>query len=132
MRRIVAMLVLLLVTTSIVCGQGKNRHRTWLNGTWEGTGYQMDNNETWTMRLTVKANRYRIEYPSLNCEGRWRPISINSGRARFRERITRGLEQCTDKGKVVIERLSRRQIAFRYSNPGASDVVASAILNRKK
>lgn len=132
MRRIVATLVLLLVTTSVVCGQSKNRNRSWLNGTWEGTGYQMDNNETWTMRLTVKGNRYGIEYPSLNCEGRWRPISINSGRARFREKITRGVAACTDKGKVVIERLSRRQIAYRNTNQGETDVTASAILNRKK
>ena len=132
MRGIVATLVLLLVTTSVVCGQSKSRNRSWLNGTWEGTGYQMDNNETWTMRLTVKGNRYRIEYPSLNCEGKWRPITINSSRARFREIITRGVAVCTDKGKVFVVRLSRRQIAYRYINHGETDVTASAILNRKK
>ena len=132
MRRIVATVVLLMVTASVVYGQTKTENRSWLNGTWEGTGYQMDNNETWTMRLTVRGNRYRIEYPSLNCEGRWRPIEINSGGGRFREIITRGVEVCTDKGKVFVQRLSRRQIAYRYINQGETDVTASAILNRKK
>ena len=132
MCRIVALLVLLLVTTAVVGGQSNNRNRAWLNGTWEGTGYQLDTNETWTMRLTVKGNRYKIEYPSLNCEGRWRRISINSSRARFREIITRGIEACTNNGKVVVERLSRRQIAYRNINQGDVDVTASAILNRKK
>ena len=132
MRRLVATLALLLVTTSVVCGQSKNRNRTWLNGTWEGTGYQIDNNETWTMRLTVKGNRYRIEYPSLNCAGTWGPIKFGSSRVRFRETITRGVEVCTNKGRVVIVRLSRRQLAYRYVNQGETDVTASAILNRKK
>lgn len=34
--------------------------------------------------------------------------------------------------RVVIERLSRRQIAYRFSNRGSREVTASAILNRKK
>jgi len=132
MRRIVATLVLLLVTTSVVCGQSKNRSPAWLNGTWEGTGYQIDNNELWTMLLTVKGNRYRIEYPSLKCGGRWRPIRITRSIARFRETLTSGADVCANNGKVVIQRLSRRQIAFRYINQGEIDVTSSSILNRKK
>jgi hypothetical protein len=84
------------------------------------------------MKLTVTGGHYRIEYPSLNCGGQWIPLSINPSRARFIEKITRGLESCTDKGNVVIERLSPRQIAFRYSNRGSREVNASAILNRTK
>ena len=130
MFRIPLIILLLLSTTAVVCPQRRNR--TWLNGTWEGTGYQIDSDTTWTMRLRVRGNRYLIEYPSLKCGGQWRPIRISSGSARFREKITLGLEACTDKGIVVIERLSRRQIAFRYSNRGTTEVTASAILNRKK
>jgi len=132
MRKIVATLMLLLITTSVVCGQSRNRNRAWLNGTWEGTGYQMDNNELWTMLLTVKGNRYRIEYPSLKCGGRWRPISIKRNIARFREIISIGKEACADQGTVVIQRLSRRQIAFRYVNQGEVEVTSSSILNRRK
>lgn len=84
------------------------------------------------MKLTVRGNRYQIEYPSLKCSGRWIPISVDPRRARFRERITVGLEECVDRGKVVIERLSPRQVAYRFVNNGERDVSASAILNRKR
>lgn len=132
MLKIVATFVLLVSLTSIVSSQTKTGTGRWLNGTWEGTGYQIDNNETWTMKLTVRGKRYRIEYPSLKCGGRWIPLSIDRSRARFIEKITLGLEDCVDNGNVVIERLSRRQIAYRFSNRGTREVTASAILNRKK
>lgn len=130
MLRIVMTILLLMAMATIVCPQGKSR--AWLNGTWEGKGYQIDTDETWTMRLTVKGRRYRIEYPSLKCEGQWRPLAISSRRVRFREKITVGIGICTDKGKVVIDRLSRKQIAYRYANQGTNEVTASAILNRKQ
>ena len=129
MSRITLIVLLALSFTAPISAQSK---RSWLAGTWEGTGYQMDTNETWTMKLTVRGNRYTIEYPSLKCSGRWIPISVDSRRARFRERITVGLAECVDRGNVVVERLSPRQIAYRYVNNGERDVTASAILNRKR
>ena len=143
MLRIMATLLLVLCTSFVVCSQSKSS--AWLNGTWEGTGYQIDDNSTWSMRLTVRGKgarsaraqstwgaSYLIEYPSLKCGGRWRPISISSNTATFREILTFGQTQCADNGGVVIERLRSRQIAFRYSNQGAAKVSASAILDRKK
>ena len=132
MQRSLGTVLIILVTTSVVFGQSKNRNRAWLNGTWEGTGYQIDTNSTWTMLLTVKGNRYRIEYPSLKCDGRWRPIRISSTTARFREILTSGVDACANNGTVVVQRLSPRQIAFRYTNQGEVDVTSSSILNRKK
>ena len=132
MLKTVATLVLLLFLTSAVTSQNKTGTGRWLNGTWEGTGYQIDNNETWTMKLTVRGKRYKIEYPSLKCGGNWIPLSIDASRARFIEKITFGLADCVDNGNVVIERLSRRQIAYRFANRGTRAITASAILNRKK
>jgi hypothetical protein len=132
MLKTVATFVLLVLLASAVSAQGKTPKVKWLNGTWEGTGYQIDNNETWTMKLTVRGRAYRIEYPSLQCGGKWIPLSINQSHARFIEKITENLEACTNNGNVVIEKLSRRQIAFRYANRGSGEVTASAILNRKR
>ena len=129
MLRISLIALIALAFASPVSAQNK---RSWLAGTWEGTGYQIDTNETWTMKLTVRGNRYTIEYPSLKCSGRWIRISADSRRARFRERITVGLAECVDRGYVVVERLSPRQIAYRFVNHGERDVTASAILNRKR
>ncbi len=129
MLRIAIIILLVLSFTSPISAQKK---RSWLAGTWEGVGYQIDNNETWTMKLTVRGNRYTIEYPSLKCSGRWILLSVDLKRARFRERITVGLTECVDRGNVLVERLSPRQIAYRFVNNGERDVTASAILNRKR
>jgi len=83
MLKTVTTFVLLVSLSSLVSAQSKTGTGRWLNGTWEGTGYQMDNNETWTMKLTVRGKRHKIEYPSLKCGGRWIPISIDMKRARF-------------------------------------------------
>lgn len=132
MRIIMATLLLVAVTSSVVSAQSRNQNQSWMNGTWEGTGYQIDNNSTWTIRLTVNGNRYRIEYPSLKCEGRWIPFKSNQSTARFREILTVGADVCANKGIVVIQRLSPRQLAYRYQNQGEADVSSSSILNRKK
>ena len=129
MLRTALMVLLALSFTSPISAQNK---RSWLAGTWEGTGYQIDTNETWTMKLTVRGNRYTIEYPSLKCSGRWIRISADARRASFRERIIVGLEECVDRGYVVVERLNPRQIAYRFVNKGERDVTASAILSRKR
>ncbi len=130
MLRIAATVFLLFSMTLVVCPQGRSSN--WLSGKWEGTGFQIDTDETWTMRFRTQGKKYLIEYPSLNCGGEWKLISINSRRARFREKITAGLDECVGRGNVVIERLNGRQIAFRYSYLGTTEVSASAILNRKR
>lgn len=122
-----AAIVLLAATTSIQA----QKSRAWLNGTWQGTGYQMDTDTTWTMLLTASKGKYTIEYPSLKCGGRWQLITIDKWTAKFRERISHGLEDCVNNGSVVIQRLGNGQIAFRYYNRGSARVTASAILNRK-
>jgi hypothetical protein len=130
MLKVVAAICLLFSMALVVCPQ--HRSRSWLKGEWEGTGYQIDTEETWTMRLSVQGGKLLIEYPSLNCRGEWKLISINSVRARLREKIKVGRDECVGQGNVLIERLNGRQIAFRYSYLGTNEVSASAILNRKR
>jgi hypothetical protein len=123
-----AILLLLLCATH----SAQTKTGNWIKGTWEGTGYQTDDQSTWTMRLTARGRRFSIEYPSLNCGGRWQLVSINSYRARFRERLDHGQDKCADNGKVTIQRLRPRQVFFFYSNAGTREVTASAVLNRKQ
>jgi hypothetical protein len=132
MRRLAAALLAVICMSSFVSAQGRRSSGTWLRGTWEGTGYQIDTDTTWTMRLGVRGGKYLIEYPSLKCGGRWRRLSLNSRVATFREQITVGRGECVDQGRVVIERLNGRQIAYRFSHRGATEVSASAILTRKR
>jgi hypothetical protein len=110
----------------------QTKANNWLKEKWEGTGYQTDDQSTWTMRVTALGRTVSIEYPSLNCGGRWQLISINRSRARFRERLDHGQEKCANDGNVTIQRLNRRQVVFLYSNAGTREVTASAVLNRKQ
>jgi hypothetical protein len=121
--------LLSLFFSSAICAQTKSN--TWLKGIWEGTGYQTDDQSTWTMLLTARGGKFSIDYPTLNCGGRWQLININAYRAQFKERLDHGQDKCTDKGKVVIQRLSKRQIFYLYTIAGSREVTASAVLNRR-
>ena len=130
MRRLVLAAALLLLPWTVAGGQTRGG---WLRGTWEGTGYQSDSDDkTWAMRLTVRGRGYAVEYPSLECAGRWRLLSLSRTRAVFRETITRGAERCSQGGRVVLQRLNSRQLGYWYSHRASSDYVASAILNRRR
>lgn len=83
------------------------------------------------MLVTARGGRFSIDYPSLNCGGRWQLININAYRARFIEKLDHGQDKCTDNGGVVIQRLNHRQVFFLYTLAGSREVTASAVLNRK-
>ncbi len=129
MKRCLTALLLVALAAGGAAGQTRGG---WLRGEWAGTGYQTDSESTWPMVLTFRRGRYTAEYPSLECAGRWRLLSVSGTRAVFRETITKGAEKCSPRGRVVIERLNARQLGYRYSHQGSEDYVASAILNRRR
>jgi hypothetical protein len=134
MRKTLLVLCLLLLLASTAAAQ--NKSNSWLHGFWEGTGYQTDDQTTWSMQLTItktKAGRrvFLIEYPSLNCGGYWKLLSIDGSSARFRELLDHGQDKCSDKGQVRIERINS-QLIFLYSNQGSREITASAVLNRER
>ena len=124
---------LLLATALVISGSvsAQTKSRSWIRGVWDGTGYQIDDKSTWGMTLIARGRTFTINYPSLNCGGRWQMISINSSRARFREVLDHGQDKCADKGNVLIQRLSRNQIVFLYSYRKTREISASAVLNRR-
>jgi hypothetical protein len=133
MRQAVLFIGLFLVLAPSLAAQ--KRSTSWLRGAWEGTGYQTDDNTTWAMKVTARALKvgrraFLIDYPSLNCGGRWKLLNMNQRRARFREVLDHGQDQCSDKGLVTIERIGR-QLIFLYANQGGRKITASAVLNRR-
>jgi hypothetical protein len=107
---------------------------SWLRGTWEGNGYQTDDGSVWPLRLTIiktsRGQRFLIDYPSLNCGGRWKLLRIERNRATFQEILNHGHDRCTDKGQVFLERKPGGQVVYLYSLQGSRALTASAILNR--
>jgi len=132
MRKTLAVCGQLLLLVSIAAAQ--HASSSWLRGSWEGTGYQTDENSTWTMKLRILKRKsggrtFRIEYPSLNCGGRWIPVSLSASSGMFRELLDHGVDKCTDKGLVLIERKGT-QLVFLYRIRGSRQITASAVLNR--
>ena len=128
-RKVLLAAFIALVVATTAAAQSKSR--TWIRGVWDGTGYQLDDKSTWAMTFIAHRRTFSIDYPSLNCGGHWKLISINSSRARFREVLDHGQDKCADKGIVRVQRLNRNQILFLYSYDKARDISASAVLNRR-
>lgn len=131
MIRTLAVLCLLLLPAPSAMAQ------SWLNGTWIGTGYQTDDNSTWAMKLTITRLRnggrqFSIDYPSLNCGGRWKLLKTSQRKFTFREQLSFGQERCANNGRVWLERVNRKQIVYWYSNQGSREITASAVLTRQR
>jgi hypothetical protein len=103
----------------------------WLDGIWEGEGYQSDTKTTWAVRLTVKAGTYAIEYPNIPCSGQWTLIDKNSSGASFTEVITQGTDRCGTNSHVMIEKTNDSEISCRYMHPSSRVVIATVTLSRK-
>jgi hypothetical protein len=129
MKRLMTAAGLLLLAAAVACGQTRGG---WLRGEWAGTGFQTDSNDTWAMTLDARGRGYTVEYPSLECGGRWTLLSLSRRRAVFRETIIKGADKCAQRGRFVVERLNSRQLGYWYSHAGSRTFVASGILNRRR
>ena len=103
----------------------------WLDGTWEGEGYQSDTKTTWAVRLNVQDGKYAIEYPNIPCRGRWTLIDINSRAASFTEVITQGTDLCDTNNHVMIEKVNDSEISCKYTRASSRNVIATATLSKK-
>lgn len=55
-------------------------------GIWEGRGYQYNNSQSWTIRITIVGNQSKIEYPSLRCGGDLIPLNRTANKMEYKER----------------------------------------------
>ena len=99
----------------------------WLEGVWEGKGYQHAPKMTWSVKLTAENNTYTIEYPSLRCGGKWTLMEMGDGRAQFKEEITRGQDRCSSNGDILVERISDYQVSYKYTLPVIGEVATATL-----
>ena len=83
-------------------------------GVWEGTGMQLD--LSWSIKITLKDNEQRIEYPSLSCGGYLSFISETTTSILFRETITVN-NSCADQGFVELIVISDETMDYNYYMP---------------
>lgn len=108
-----------------------NDTSNWLDGVWEGEGYQTDTNTTWSVRLTIRGNNFGIEYPNIPCRGSWKLVAQNSSGGTFTETITNGTTLCVNKSRIQLQKVSDTELSLKYSHENTRTVVATATLSKK-
>jgi|GEM_PF-5699018 len=92
----------------------------WMDGTWVGVAHQQQTKTDWSIRLVVKGNSYKIEYPSLDCNGSLTPTKLAGSYAVFAEHITGGAGTCIDGGIITLVNVSNGRIQYRVD--AAADI----------
>lgn len=106
----------------------------WLNGNWQGIGYQVPTDSTWPIDMTYnpKAQTISVKYPTLNCSGKWKFVKVTGKRAEFVEIIEEGQENCDNNVRIIVNYVDEDFISVAYFLPRFSDeVVAHSVLRRR-
>lgn len=103
-----------------------------IKGHWEGSAYQSNINESWAIKLTFDNNNdeFKIEYPSLECTGYWKPTSVTNNTIEFIEILRTGQNICNDGGKIVLKQLNTDQMEFLYYWPSATRLDSKGEIKR--
>jgi hypothetical protein len=88
-------------------------------GVWEGTGKQ-DNNSVWTIKVAIKPNKYRIDYPSLNCGGVLEFVKEIDKSVMFKETLTYGVDKCINHGTTFLTIETKGKALFDWFYPNGS------------
>lgn len=104
---------------------------SWMQGTWAGTGYQIDGN-TWPVEMQHIGKRITIAYPSLGCSGWWQIVSINHSNIEFVEHITVN-NGCDQGGKIIVSHVDEHNISIAWFLPHlfGNKAIAYTVLHKK-
>ena len=93
--------------------EGKDPLPYWIDGVWQGKGYQLNTDTRWTISLSahVESGTYTISYPSIPCGGEWELLESNAHQALFKETIKETF-RCVNQGKIVITKIDQNYITF--------------------
>lgn len=128
-------LVLLLINSCSGLNISPHNKLKWLDGTWNGTGYQIDLQEdnTWAISLKIDATAgvFSINYPSIPCNGIWELISLSKEQARFKETITQGTQECVPEGHILLSKVDDRTVILSFFYPGEPIAYAFSTLRKE-
>ena len=106
--------LLILGTMLLTFGFANAQSKSVFDGVWVGQGIQLNNNETWTIKLTVIGENIDIEYPSVGCNAKLTKTKSKKNRLYLTEKIT-DANTCVDNGKIELEWLTPSEIRFKWS-----------------
>lgn len=106
----------------------------WLDGVWVGVGYQPPTKSNWQIKLEVNAseNSILIDYPDLECSGKWEIKSLKKNKkSEFEEIILEGLNVCDNHVKVIIQPIDEHYLSVSYFLPSYDGVAAFSVLRKQ-
>ena len=109
----------ILATMLLTFGFAKAQSTSIFDGVWVGQGIQLDNNTTWTIKLTVLGENINIEYPSLGCSAKLTKSRSDQNKLYLSEKMIIA-KNCTDNGKIELELLTPNEIRFKWSFPNGT------------
>ena len=116
----------MLLMTSLTIGASQAQSTSVFNGTWVGQGYQLNNNETWSITLTVHDGSIFIDYPSLGCNAKLTIVKSEENKLFLSEKMVKA-NTCIDNGKIELEWLSPNEIRYKWSfangTPGSVSIL---------
>lgn len=107
---------LIVLVTMFMFGYANAQSSSSFDGVWVGQGYQLDNDQTWAIKLTIDGDNIKIEYPSLGCSGSLKKSKGNKNKLFLLEKISE-TNNCLDNGKVELEKLTKTELRFKWSFP---------------
>lgn len=125
------LLLLVLVFFSLNLSAQKKK-ADWINGIWRGTGFQLNNSTSWSIRFTAdnRTKTYTIDYGTLSCGGKWELLSIDDNRATFIEKIINGKDKCLDGCTIIITFVDDNYLSYSCFSPGSKKLDACSTLER--
>ena len=108
----------------------------WLEGEWLGRGLQLDGigQTTWPIELNINLNKKtcKVNYPSLNCNGKWQLVKGNNYSATFMEMITEGKTKCYSGGKLILTLVDEHHLSYSFFYPDSGKLGATSTLIKKE
>lgn len=83
------------------------------DGVWVGKGYQLDANDSWSIKIKIQGDKFNISYPSLNCSGILILEKTEGNKLYFTEKIKTG--DCVNNGKLILELINPDELRFKWS-----------------
>jgi len=109
------------------------RDISFLNGRWSGIGYQTNNGHTWQANFEFDETNKTgtVNYPSLNCSGKWIYVGFDGVHAVFEENITDGKNNCIDGSTIYISKIDNNYINIAWNSSLIDGIDAYAVLEKK-
>ena len=105
---------------------------SWLIGTWQGVGYQIDG-QTWDVILQYDEKKgLLVDYPTLGCNGSWEVTTSKKNRLDIIETIITGDDVCDQSVRVVLQKINDTDLSVTYYLPSfRKGPVAYTVLEKK-